>query len=165
MKEQAQLKNLMESVTNIQEGRYWDNKGAYENEAKELAKLVPPSGPSKSLRGEIFRAAMKVYYDYYNNGFGNSWPEAAQFLMSHVDLSSNVTQMLLDHAMGNLGDGQSGAVEEMMNTTIEQIYTMGDTPNTADMWDTHYDESMFAPEHDGYDDDDGFDDEDDEDRF
>jgi len=153
MKETAQLKNLMESVGKIQEGRYWDNKGAYENEAKELGKLVPSSGPSKSLRGEIFRAAMKVYYDYYNNGFGNSWPEAAQFLMSHVDLSSNVTQMLLDHAMGNLGNGVSGAVEEMMNTTIEQIYTMTDSANTTDMWETHYDESMFEPEHsdDGYD--------------
>jgi len=76
----------------------------------------------------------------------------AQFLMSHVDLSPNVTQMLLDHAMGHIADGQSGAVEEMMNTTIEQIYKMKDAANTTDMWDTQYDESEFAPEYDERDD-------------
>ncbi len=161
MKETEQLKNLMESVAKIQEGRYWDKQGAYENEAKELAKLVPPSGPSKTLRGEIFRAATKIYYDYYNNGFGNTWPQAAQFLMDHVNLSSGVQQMLLDHAMGNLGDGLSSRIEEMLSTTIEQIYTRQDEPNTADMWDTPYNEDDFEPEQaDNYDDDDWDEDED-----
>lgn len=163
MKEQVQLKNLMESITLFESGRYWDNNGAYENEAKELAKLVPLSGPSKTLKGEIFRAAMKIYYDYYNNGFGNSWPEAASFLMGHVKLSSNVRQMLFDHALGNMGSGLDATIEEMMSTTIEQIYTMQDSPNTADMWDTQYSEGEFEPEHDDYGDDDGWEEEDDED--
>ena len=152
----------MESIENINEGTYWNNTGMYEKQAAELQKLVPNSGPSKTVKGEIFRAAMKIYYDYYNNGFGNVWPEVATFLRTNVSLPEDVVEMLLMHAMGNVGDGLDATVEEMMNTVIEQIYEMPDKPNTTDMWDTPYTENAFEPEQDERDD---WDDEDDEDEY
>ena len=157
MNELKQLKILSESIATIErlsEGRYWDNKGAYENEAKELSELVPPSGPSKTLRGEIFRAAQKIYYDYYNNGFGNDWPAPAQFLMNNVKLPPQVVSMLQDHAMGIMGNGIDTEIESMLSTTIEQIYTATDKTNTADMWDTKYDRDDFAEYHEDNEDDD-----------
>jgi hypothetical protein len=169
MNELEQMKVLRESIERLEEGTYWENKGAYENEARELMKLVPDSGPAKTLRGELMRAASKIYYDYHNNGFGNSWAEAAQFLMNVVAFDDDVKEMLWDHAMGNLADGDEDAiVEKMLSTTIEQIYTMPDQKNPGDMWDTQVDTHKFQPEYDerdqdDWDDPDDYDEEDDED--
>ena len=148
-----QFRTLLESVDRIDEGLYWDNKGQYQKQAEELSELVPSSGPADTLRGEIFRAAQKIYYDYYNNGFGNVWPEVATFLRANVSLPEDVVEMLLMHAMGNVGDGLDSEVERMLSTVIEQIYEMPDKPNTTDMWDTPYTENAFEPEQDEFDDD------------
>jgi hypothetical protein len=161
------IRNLMESLEQINEGTYWEDKGQYQKQAKQLGDLVPSSGPAKTHRGEIFRAASKIYYDYHNNGFGNVWPEVATFLMANVNLTPAVTDMLHDHAMGNIGHGVDREVEEMMNLVIEQIYKMKDKPNTTDMWDTPYAEHAFEPEQDEYDeyaDDDAWDDDEEDDE-
>lgn len=160
MRELDQLKILSESITRIaslNEGTYWNDDGQYQKQAKELEELVPDSGPAKTLRGEIFRAATKVYHDYFNNGFGNEWPAPAQFLMNHLKLSDDVTRMLLGHAMGIVYTGEyANEIEELISTTIKQIYKMKDQPNTTDMWATDYSEADFVPyedEEDPWDDD------------
>ena len=157
-----EIRNLMESLEQINEGTYWEDKGQYQKQAKQLSDLVPSSGPADTVKGEIFRAATKIYYDYHNNGFGNVWPEVATFLRANVNLPESVVEMLRDHAMGNVGDGLSQEVELMMNTVIEQIYEMPEEPNNHDMWDTEYSEHGYEPEQDEYDDD-GYDEEEEED--
>lgn len=149
-----QFKTLLESFDRLNEGRYWDNNGKYEKEAEKLMKLVPESGPAKTLKGEIFRAATKIYYDYYNNGFGNEWPQVATFLRSNINLPHEVTVMLRDHAMGNVAHDQDAEVELMMDTVIEQLSKMKDTRNAFDMWDTEYNENAYTEYQDEYDGDD-----------
>lgn len=52
---------------------YWDESGAYQKEYKELYdKLVPPSGSSETLHGELIRAISRLFYDYCNNGNCNA---------------------------------------------------------------------------------------------
>ena len=50
----------------------------------EWEKRVPPSGGCATLKGEIMRAAGRIHYDYYNNGFGNNWSGALNFLEAHL---------------------------------------------------------------------------------
>lgn len=139
---------------------YWEEKGTYETEAKQFANLVPVMGPADTLKGEIFRAVTKIYYDYYNNGFGNHWMKPAAFLIGKVSFSSNVKDVLYDHGRGNIayGSNYDDDVEEMMDTVIEYLIDVDDEKNTVDMWDyklSSSQEELFAEEEEfDYDDED-----------
>ena len=52
---------------------YWNENGAYQKEYEKLyADLVPSSGASKTLNGELIRSISRLFYEYCNNGNGNS---------------------------------------------------------------------------------------------
>ena len=52
---------------------YWNNEGAYEAEFKQLTdELMPATGRSQYLVGEVVRAANRLYYEYCNNGNCNA---------------------------------------------------------------------------------------------
>jgi hypothetical protein len=52
--------------------KYWHNEGRFQAVYEKLyKKLVPFMGGSGSEHGEALRAISKIYYDRYNNGFGN----------------------------------------------------------------------------------------------
>jgi len=56
---------------------YWNGNGKFQKEFDKLYKeLVPSSGRAKTLRGEVLRAANKLYYERFNNGNGNAVEEA-----------------------------------------------------------------------------------------
>lgn len=42
--------------------------------------LVPLSGKCETVEGELLRAATRINYDYYNNGFGNNWSNSYAYL-------------------------------------------------------------------------------------
>lgn len=51
---------------------YWNGKGRYQDIYTELwDRLVPSQGRASTTAGELLRSISKIYYDYYNNGFGN----------------------------------------------------------------------------------------------
>lgn len=145
---------------------YWNNTGKYEEEATALQDLVPGSGPADTLKGEIMRATSKIYYDFFNNGFGNTWVEPAAFLMDHVDLPEEVKNVLYEHAAGNIC-GSDSHVEEMMDlmidTVVEQLRDVEDKPNDLDMWaypvsyqhdfEPYYEEEEDEDDYDYWDDD------------
>jgi len=116
--------------------KYWSNKGRYEAEAAELSKLVPGMGNCATHKGEVWRAATKIYHDYFNNGFGNTWKEAAEFLLDNIALPDSVEAVLLEHANGNCAELEYDAeMDLMIDTVIEQLRNTEDRPNTIDMWE------------------------------
>src|ERR1700722_1596329 len=61
------------SKRTIAPASYWCEKGAYQQEYDSLyASLVPSSGSSETLRGELVRSISKLGYEYYNNGNCNA---------------------------------------------------------------------------------------------
>ena len=51
---------------------YWNDDGKYQKAYNKLwKKLVPARGEAETVRGELLRAASKLYYDLFNNGLGN----------------------------------------------------------------------------------------------
>lgn len=65
--------------------KYWDGNGKYQAKQDELYdRLVPAVGKSHCMAGELLRAANRVYYDAYNNGFGNNTSGAAKFLQANL---------------------------------------------------------------------------------
>lgn len=54
------------------ENTYWNRKGLYENEYREMwNKLVPLKNEAETLHGELLRMSGRLYYDYHNNGNWN----------------------------------------------------------------------------------------------
>jgi hypothetical protein len=105
--------------------RYWDKRGKYEDEAKELSRLVPRMGPAATIKGEIWRAARRIYHDFFNNGFGNDWAVHADLLMDNIDLPLDIIEILEKHKFGEpveLEDGHyDEKIERMIDLVVEQL--------------------------------------------
>lgn len=115
--------------------RYWDNTGKYETEAAALQELVPLNGQCVTFKGEIWRATAKIYWDYYNNGFGNNWESPAAFLLDHIKLPDSVRDMFYACGRGNIAaDQYNEAIELMVDTVIETLRDMQDRSWRHDMW-------------------------------
>lgn len=82
----------------------------YDNE------LVPRYGVCKTHAGECLRAATKICYDFYNNGFGNNWSGPFNYLMDYgqVDLSMPQQIVLDRYARGRV----------CINDEPETVYTL-----------------------------------------
>lgn len=109
-------------------------------------KLVPMSDNCSTLEGELLRAASKICYDYFNNGWGcNNWSGAVVFLRKFSKVPTNVLNHFKKYSHGEPVDGvtdysdndpHSAACFLLMKSILEQIKEMpGDTPNTRDLFD------------------------------
>jgi hypothetical protein len=117
--------------------KYWSNKGRFEAEAQELNLLVPSMGKADTFKGEVWRAATKIYYDYFNNGFGNTWLAPAEFLLDNIELPKSVIDILLEHANGNWAGGANynDQMDLMIDAVVIQLRDCPDRPNQIDMWE------------------------------
>lgn len=68
------LNKIMSEIKLTAKGKsYWESKGAYQKEYDELYdEMVPSSGHSETLAGEVLRAVSRLGYEYYNNGNCNA---------------------------------------------------------------------------------------------
>lgn len=73
-------------------GKYWNNTPEEFNQLYK--KLIPDSGACETLEGELLRSANRLYYDYYNNGFGNNVSGAENFLRNFGGSSHKLMQSL-----------------------------------------------------------------------
>ena len=60
---------------------YWDNQGKFQEQYNQLLDALPHYGKGSTKASEIFRAATKLYYDFYNNGMVNNTSGAANYLL------------------------------------------------------------------------------------
>jgi len=60
---------------------YWDLQGRYQEEYDSRLDALPQYGEGATKASEIFRAATKLYYDFWNNGMVNNTSGAVNFLL------------------------------------------------------------------------------------
>ena len=60
---------------------YWDLQGRYQEEYDRRLDALPQCGEGATKASEIFRAATKLYYDFWNNGMVNNTSGAVNFLL------------------------------------------------------------------------------------
>lgn len=65
---------------------FWDQTHPLSADYERLfEQLVPVNGKCETLQGECLRAATKIGYDWYSNGWGcNNWSGAVVFLREHA---------------------------------------------------------------------------------
>lgn len=133
---------------------FWDRTHPLSAEAERMfEQLVPVSGQCQTLQGELLRAASKIGYDWYNNGWGcNNWSGAVIFLRDHIadlpimapDAKSeefhNALREVYHFSHGEPADISDGRADLLVTTIHEYVVkkilanpTL--VPNEKDMWD------------------------------
>lgn len=158
------FKHLQELTEGL---KYWGSSTPDQKTLAELfKKLVKPQGMSDTVEGELLRAINKIYYDYYNNGFGNNWSGALRYLDNNATFQSMKDAYTLEPfsrgRMPTTSDKPAieKALDDLMDGVIAQILAAGDNlqKNTQDMFD------LQQPDDHGYEDDDE-EDEDEDDNY
>lgn len=106
------------------------------------AELVPSSGPCETLEGELLRAVSRIAHDYTNNGFGNNWSGALNFLDEHLGVSKGIRRLLEIYARGKIRHdatfNENDAVYVAIDLLFERVVTsIGDQrhPSPCNMFD------------------------------
>ena len=64
---------------------YWGDKGKYQKEYEMLHNLlVPNRGDAISKQGQFLRAVSNLYYQRYNNGWGNPIGQFTSYIRKYV---------------------------------------------------------------------------------
>lgn len=95
-----------------------------ENFNKLFETHVPQIGSCDTVGGELLRAAAKIYYECYNNGFGNNVSGALNFLRNNgIDLrTDNVYSTLHEYCCGSiLNNNNEKIVHSMVNLVVERV--------------------------------------------
>lgn len=125
---------------------YWNGNGTYSNHYEHIqSALVPSAGKCETFEGELLRAAGRIYYDLYNNGFCNNWTGAWNFLSNANDLHSlGIASYLHDLFAYRCGAYPAEiypdlyvAVERIVDQVLSFILSHNGnySPNSVDMFD------------------------------
>lgn len=114
---------------------FWNHDHPLSEDYQRLcATNIPISGNCQTLQGELLRAASKIGYDWYNNGWGcNNWSGAVVFIRKKInDLPNQINQQTHEklakalHFVNKYSRGQStknllDEHAEVAVTTITEI--------------------------------------------
>lgn len=142
------------------ENTYWNRQGKFQTQFDELIKLMPMSGNSDVVAGELIRAANRLAYDFYNNGMGNNTSGAVNFLKHHSAIAPEVYDVIHPWTTGRIyngdyeGDALQVSIERMIDEVVEmivrnpQLITM---ENTDDIFNYEEREQRFYDDEEDYD--------------
>jgi hypothetical protein len=139
---------------------YWNNKGCFQAEYDALVELMPASGNSDTVAGELIRAVSRIGYQFYNNGMGNNVSGAVNFLREWSAIDPEVYNTIYEYSRGRIyngryrGDSLQVAVERAVDQTVELITrnpSLITMVNTDDIFnheeeDEYYDEDEYYEE-------------------
>ena len=60
------------TITDWNATTYWNGNGKYQAKANEIQNLIPLEGSCADLKLETMRVIINLYYDWHNNGLGNT---------------------------------------------------------------------------------------------
>lgn len=109
---------------------FWDKTHPLSADADRLfEQLVPSSGSCTSLQGELVRAASKIGYDWYNNGWGcNNWSGAVVFLERYAAVVSGKRTKeeteLFERALAVVRDYSHGESVDISDPRAERMVTI-----------------------------------------
>jgi hypothetical protein len=142
------------------ENTYWGGKGKFQAAYDELVKLMPASGKSDTVAGELIRATSRIGYQFYNNGMGNNVSGALNFLRDKGAIDENTYNTIYEYSRGRIynghyeGDSLQVAVERATDMTLEMITrnpVLVTMSNSEDIFDFEEPEQYYNEEDYDYD--------------
>jgi hypothetical protein len=139
---------------------YWCGTGKYPQHQALSDALMPFMGKAATVEGELIRASSKIYWDLYNNGFGNNWSGAWNYLNewnTNTAMRDDVKKALVELSeyrcgglvVGGAYDNLKAAVECLADAVVEYVLANAGayTPNDTDMLALSEDD--YYPEEEG----------------
>jgi hypothetical protein len=172
--ENHSLKNLREIKAVSGTDREYIIKSVDNKLQAYFDKLVPTSGNSQFLEGEMLRAINRIIYrnyndgDYFYQGYGaQTVGPAMAFLTNHREIPIEIRRQIIDiekEAVGSVDKNYEDYLYQIAEIILDYLNSKNGefTPSTADLFD--YDSEYEDFEEDDEDDDPGFDYDDDEDE-
>lgn len=136
---------------------YWSSNGKFQKDYDRLyEKLVPQSGKCETLEGELLRAASRISHDFYNNGFGNNWSGALEFLKKYGPIKARDYEVLREYSQGRIvhatfdeNDEVMKVVESVVDTVVLHVATtLAFSKNPCDMFDLQLEDDYGYDEED-----------------
>ena len=105
------------------ENTYWNKNGKHQSEFDRLIKLMPMSGKSDVVAGEMVRAANRLVYDYYNNGMCNNTSGAIAYLYEKGVINQDLYYELLPECVrdGYTQYDLDNELEIVVDSVVEHI--------------------------------------------
>ena len=142
------------------EKTYWNHQGKFQAAYDELVNLMPASGKSDTVAGELVRSSSRIGYQFYNNGMGNNVSGAVNFLRDKGAIDPDTYDTIYEYSRGRVynghydGDALQVAVERATDMTLEFITrnpVLLSMSNEQDMFDfeepeLYYDEDDYYDE-------------------
>jgi len=141
---------------------FWNHKHPLSAKYEELyEQQVPDSGGASTVVGELLRAASRIGYDWYNNGWGcNNWSGAVNYIRKHMNelpLEADVIRKL-NHELDYVYEYSHGEPAphdedraEFAITTITEIVVQGILDTNPAKWTTKSaDDDMFELQEESY---------------
>jgi hypothetical protein len=119
---------------------YWNQDGKYQAKANEIQNLIPLEGSCADLKLETMRVIINLYYDWHNNGLGNTnrvqefinnptltreLPELTQAIKNDLDFyQDEMTQYEEDFDNWEWDDENEDEPEEPMMVWSDEIESL-----------------------------------------
>lgn len=106
---------------------YWKKQGRYQEEYNKLfEEFVPDCGATKTIGGEVLRAASRIYYDAYNNGFYNNTSGALNYLdewsgLFGIEFEEIYLELKGKVNTGGYSDFESESVQNALDTMVDLV--------------------------------------------
>ena len=138
--------------------KYWNNQGNFEAEFSTFtSELMPSSGPAETLGGELVRAANRLYYDAFNNGFCNNTSGAInyikQYLVPHYRDNKDLLEAIAliepktnTNGYSSVGESTGAALDLIIDQVALFIINHEDlaaSPNPCDMFDFQDEDAYY----------------------
>lgn len=104
------------------EPTYWNNKGKYQKQYEMLADMhIPIKGDSLTKQGQLLRCVSNLYYQRYNNGWGNPIGHYTSYIRKYCKakkLDIVITQAMPEREFDKAVDK---VVEHLAKTLLEPL--------------------------------------------
>ena len=132
---------------------YYHRSGKYQADYDRLVDLMPISGQSETVAGELIRAVSKLGHELYSNGMGNNPSGAVNFLLRQNAINQETYDTIYPLTRGRLyngnynGDSFQMAVESAIDQTLELVRSnpeLETKESSIDMHDLADDEEFYC---------------------
>lgn len=122
--------------------KYWACEGKFQEDYDKLfSELVPMSGKCDTVAGELVRSANRVYYDAYNNGFGNNVSGGLNHIKFIIPKTEKleaaieaITPYSTGNAIGYIDETTGKHLDNLMDSVFEYILN---NPETLSLKNQH----------------------------
>jgi hypothetical protein len=104
------------------EPTYWYRKGKYQKESDMLQEMhVPMKGEALTKQGQLMLCVSNLYYQRYNNGFGNPIGHYTAYIRKYCKSKKLDIRIVKDMTMQEFDKAVDAVIEHLLITALEPL--------------------------------------------